>query len=297
MSKQKTKNQKKVNRDETINNDFRHTVNVIRKLSFPDCSEEERFFVNVIIMMSMHSTDWLPHDHETFHFFQSRLRTACGTNAVAWSLDATELLNLNAEGVIWDTIAPIGMDKQNRTDGQQKAMMAVWKTYRPHFRDYVMHNLKNNAAVTVLQRTGLGIPLMGTPHHTHPTVQIATPMFLQIMSGGTASILCNGHVDHSALGRGHIPHGENIFIDSMEVAYLIMPKGADPGTPPDADNIGNPNDPNSKGHRATFHKGRFHLNLGTANSGCWVIIYARWTHTSYPQFAGNWSGVQMMRIP
>ena len=249
-----------------------------------------------IIMMALHRPEWLDNTLEGFDKQQSKILAACVLNALLWGLDATDLAAILADQTTWTALASLGLDKHTRTEGQQKAMVAFLKdTYKPHFRDYVMSDLKRNKKITVEQRTAMGIPQLDDHHHTIPLVKIATLMYLSAGGKLSGTIRINGHSEHDASGRGHIPHGDGIYVDSMELAYGIY--DTYPTSVPDADSLGNPIT-KAFGARQIFHKGSFLMSFGTANSNKYVVIYARWTNEPYPQFAGDWCPSPIiMRIP
>ena len=74
--------------------------------------------------------------------------------------------------------------------------------------------------------------------------------------------------------------------DSVQYAWAVVDKAEDAIT-----------DPNSKLlQKATSTKAHFEFDAGSENQAKWLVIYFRWFNTSYPQYAGGWSAIQLQVI-
>ena len=56
----------------------------------------------------------------------------------------------------------------------------------------------------------------------------------------------------------------------------------------------NPNDPRMS--KTISKKAHFPFSAGASNQAKWLIMYARWNHTSYPQYTGTWSPAKVVVI-
>ena len=116
---------------------------------------------------------------------------------------------------------------------------------------------------------------------SHPTERISEECFASFRSikRGNAKISCRSAEDGS---RASIPEGA----DSIQFSYKIV-------NATDASEI-NPDDASMTKQLA--FEAIFDLDLGAANQGKWLVIYFRWYLSRYPQFAGDWSGMQRVVI-
>ncbi|MEP7169043.1 MAG: hypothetical protein ABI855_06685 [Bacteroidota bacterium] len=114
-----------------------------------------------------------------------------------------------------------------------------------------------------------------------PTSPIEAECFASIRSikRGNAKISCRASDDTK---RSSIVEGA----DSIQFSYIIVTSEAAPVIDPDDKSM----------TKQLSFEAIFNLDLGAENQGKWLVIYFRWFLSRYPQFAGDWSGMQRVVI-
>ena len=221
--------------------------------------------------------------NEYFSNVTNYLQTTSGatTNGGRLGLTVGEVTAIVAMFALWYTgnpAAPGAWEKHNNplTKGKatRLAVDTIMLNFNVLFQPFLVR-MSGSANITTDDRLVLNIA-PPSHHHRIPVTPISDGMFVGLLApgGGNIEVVCRTTSDAS---RPSLPKD----CDGVELAWSIATQ------PPTADDAQN---------KRVFSKSKFAINVGLANAGKTIYVFARWINTKHPEINGKWSAMYSIMI-
>ncbi len=236
--------------------------------------------------------DYIPSPHNEFNDFQINLVTMTDTNKAAWGIAPAKVTALQAAQATYQPFYTAIANPNDRTKAKNNDHKEARKVYEKIIRDFVKENLRYNSAITVGEKTLLGInPGMDTPS-SRPPIATLPYVLLKALGGLQVQIECRVESD-STLPSIH-PDS-----DGIELRVTVSSVGPNMPTPPVYQPGDNPppSNYNDAGGVVFSSKARFTKILDEpAFKGRYFYAFARWRNTSDEAKSSPWSEMASVLI-
>lgn len=249
------------------------------------------------------SKDYIPSNASDFNNFQANLNTKVAANGATWNILANMVTELNDRSTAFALVYAAIVNVETRTRQQVLAYNEFRQTYDPFLRSFCQSFLTNNVVIPIDERKALGLNPRGlNPPSKRPKISTSPIVKLVPLGGGEVKFMFKVEASNKRTGRHPDSNGVNVYYRFLPVNAAVpappiqvpppTDQPQDEATNTDAKTSDELNGIPTDGFEHYFStKASFTQQLGLANIGKVLHVYACWVNTTNP---ANNSGFSMV---
>lgn len=219
--------------------------------------------------------DYVPRKIADFVPWQTNLVTKVVAGATAWGISTDKVTALQAAKAIYMPLYNKIIDPDTKTKGAVQQHREGRKTYSTFLRAFVKENLRNNSAITIEEKIGLGINPGIAGAGPRPAIDVSPD--LQVRAKGDLVIQIQVRSESDSTRPSILPAA-----DGVELRFKI----------------GGPAPANYNEAPEVFFSGkaRFKKLLEAGAEGVTIYIFARWKNNTDDTKSGPWCAMKSIVV-